>query len=180
MKLYFSLFLGFFILSLHVQAQTAAIDSLWTQRLTTDKKTSWVLGTWAASNFIISLPGMHSTDLQQRYYHRGNVYWNVVNLSLATFGYLQTRNEKPPENLTELFHRERKMQVIFGINALADVGYMASGLYLMNHRSGVVMKDAQFNGFGQTLLVQGAALLVFDAVLYAHKRKRAKQIKKLL
>jgi hypothetical protein len=158
----------------------SATDSLWRQRLLTDEKTALVLGTWSAANFMISLPSINSADMQQRYYHRGNMYWNVVNVSLATLGYFHTRNEKPPANLTELYHRERKMQVIFGVNALADVGYVASGVYLMNHRSGDAMKQAQLNGFGQTVIVQGAALLVFDAILYAHKRKRAKQIRKLL
>lgn len=180
MKYSYILFLILLMVFVNVQAQTAAVDSLWKQRLLTDEKTSWVLGTWSAANFMISLPAIHSSDLQQRYYHRGNVYWNVVNVSLAALGYIHTRKEKLPVNLTELYHRERKMQVIFGINAMADVGYMASGVFLMHQNSGDVIRQAQFKGFGQTLVVQGAALLAFDAILYAHKRKRARQIKKLL
>jgi hypothetical protein len=61
---------------------------------------------------------------------------------------------------------QKKTQKIFLINSALDLGYMASGLLLRQQSSINTSKQAQFQGYGNSLLLQGGFLLLFDLSAY--------------
>lgn len=57
------------------------------------------------------------------------------------------------------------------VNGALDMGYMAFGLYLSERAKNDMEYAARLNGFGQSIILQGAALAVFDAVMFAVQKK---------
>ena len=133
------------------------------------------LGSWATANFIVSGIGWATTTKgEAHYFHQMNVMWNVVNLGLAIPGYIKAKNETTSQNLTEARQLQRKTENIFLINTGLDVVYMGSGLLLRNMAEKNVDKQTQFNGYGNSLLMQGGFLFLFDLTAYAIHKCHAK------
>lgn len=134
------------------------------------------LGSWATANFIVSGIGWATTTSkgEAQYFHQMNVMWNVVNLGLAIPGYIKAKNTVQPNSLTETLRLQRKTENIFLINTGLDVVYMGSGLLLRNMAEKNVDKQAQFNGYGNSLLMQGGFLFLFDLTAYAIHKYHAK------
>jgi hypothetical protein len=53
------------------------------------------LGGWAAGNMAVGGVAAFNTTGSNRYFHQMNVYWNVVNLALAGFGYYGATRADP-------------------------------------------------------------------------------------
>ncbi|MCU0321088.1 MAG: hypothetical protein MUE72_01655, partial [Chitinophagaceae bacterium] len=62
-----------------------------------------------------------------------------------------------------------------------DVGYIATGIYLMNRSSSQNVLDNQYQmkGFGQSLVLQGGFLLLFDVYQYLLHRNNGKSLQQL-
>lgn len=133
------------------------------------------LGSWATANFIVSGIGWATTTKgEAHYFHQMNVMWNVVNLGLAIPGYIKAKNTVQPSSLTETLRLQRKTENIFLINTCLDVVYMGSGLLLRNMAEKNVDKQTQFNGYGNSLLMQGGFLFLFDLTAYSIHKYHAK------
>jgi hypothetical protein len=133
------------------------------------------LGSWAVSNFVASGIGWATVpEGEAHYFHQMNVLWNTVNLGLAIPGYLKAKNTAQPSTLTETMQLQRKTENIFLMNTGLDVVYMGSGLLLRTMAAKNVDKQAQFNGYGNSLLMQGGFLFLFDLTAYAIHKHHAK------
>lgn len=133
------------------------------------------LGSWATANFIVSGIGWATTTKgEAHYFHQMNVMWNVVNLGFAIPGYIKAKNTVQPSSLTETLRLQRKTENIFLINTCLDVVYMGSGLLLRNMAENNVDKQTQFNGYGNSLLMQGGFLFLFDLTAYSIHKYHAK------
>ena len=108
-----------------------------------------------------------------------NVMWNVVNLGLATAGYFGAKADLNQQlSLAKSITDQHKIEQILLLNAGLDVGYMAAGLYL-NER-GLRKSSDRLQGYGQSLILQGAFLLVFDGALYAIHKNNGNGFSKIL
>lgn len=125
------------------------------------------LGTWAVSNFTLSGYGWATASTsQEKYFHQMNVMWNTVNLALAVPGYIRSKNANLGLNEVQTLAEQRKTQKIFLVNSALDLGYMASGFVLKQQNSTNPNKEAQLQGYGNSLLLQGGFLLLFDLSAY--------------
>jgi hypothetical protein len=125
------------------------------------------LGTWAVSNFTLSGYGWATASTsQEKYFHQMNVMWNTVNLALAVPGYIRSKNANLGLNEVQTLAEQRKTQKIFLVNSALDLGYMASGFVLKEQNSTNPNKEAQLQGYGNSLLLQGGFLLLFDLSAY--------------
>ncbi|MEY4803882.1 MAG: hypothetical protein RL331_395 [Bacteroidota bacterium] len=125
------------------------------------------LGTWAASNFALSGYGWATAANEEvKYFHQMNVMWNTVNLGLALPGYFRAKNANLGLNEAQSWAAQQKTQKIFLVNSALDLGYMASGFVLKQQNSPDASKQAQFEGYGNSLLLQGGFLLLFDLSAY--------------
>ncbi len=125
----------------------------------------WMLNGWAAGNMVASTPPAFSPDPQLAAYHQMNIGWNLVNAGLASYSLLNQKPVKP-----------KKMAQIFWINAGLDVLYMTGGYML--RQKGLETQNPQWVGWGESIMIQGGFLLVFDGVMgwrmqVWHRRERS-------
>jgi len=111
------------------------------------------LNGWALANLTTgSMAALQAEDPQQIAFHQMNAGWNTVNLALATTGLLLDRPVEP-----------QKLARVFWINAALDVGYMAGGLAM--RQRGLRLEQPNLVGWGDSILLQGSFLFVFDGVM---------------
>ena len=147
-----------------------------THRHQTDKKLMLTLGSWAGLNIIGSGIGWAtSTNEQNKSFHQMNVMWNVVNLGLFIPGYLRAKNGKTKLSLFETLDEQRKTETVFLINAGLDLAYISSGLLLLNKITDDPVKQSQFSGFGNSIIIQGGFLLVLDWIAFSVHRVHSKK-----
>lgn len=125
-----------------------------------------VLGSWAVGNILIGTYGNFKSTGQTKYFHQFNGMWNVVNLGIAAFGYFNAAGSDPGSmSASQILNEYNSLQNFLLLNAGLDVAYMVTGLYL-KERSKNSPNAERLRGYGNSLLLQGGFLLVFDVALY--------------
>ncbi len=127
----------------------------------------YVLGGWALANMAAGAYGWVAFEGEKKYFSQMNLFWNVVNLSIAGFAlYSNYSTDVSLMSEGELLARHLKTEKLFLINSGLDVGYMGAGL-LMRHLSANSEKRGDLlKGYGNAVILQGGFLLVFDMVMY--------------
>lgn len=165
------------LLTVIADAQSGNVNadfrSLSQQRIHTDMTGMKVLGTWGAVNTIAGIAGaIAADDPQWKHFHQMNAVWGVVNLSIAGLGYMGARRELGKEySSSRALHRYESTKRLFLLNAGLDGLYIGTGAFLTQHARHSGDADL-YRGFGQSLLLQGAGLLIFDVSMFcAHHSK---------
>ncbi len=126
-----------------------------------------VLGGWSVIN-IASSPflALNATG-SDRYFYAMNGYWNTVNLVLSVSG-LNTLRKQDLNGISTVsaYSEHMKFQTVFLFNAALDIAYVSSGFFLIEKSKSVLNKSERLQGFGQSLILQGSFLLVFDGIMY--------------
>ena len=139
-------------------------------RLQRQQTAMTILGTWAVGNIAAGAALQGSRTGADRYFHRMNAYWNVVNLGLAGISlYTISRTDPGAFGLAESLAEHHKLQKILLFNAGLDVGYMLGGAYLIERaKRPDQVRPERLRGFGRSIVLQGAFLFLFDvgAALY--------------
>ena len=155
------------VLGISFFGKSQSLVSFNQERQQIDQQLMIGLGTWAASNFALSGYGWATAVNEEvKYFHQMNVMWNTVNLGLALPGYFRATNANLGLNEAQSWAAQQKTQKIFLVNSALDLGYMASGFVLKQQNSPDASKQAQFEGYGNSLLLQGGLLLLFDLSAY--------------
>ena len=140
-----------------------------------------VLGSWAVGNMAVSGLMMPRASGSQYYFHQMNVFWNIVNLGLAGFGYYNALQMDPAgvdvSNSVSEFYSLQKTLLF---NAGLDVAYIAGGLYLLERAKNTENKPERLRGFGRSVILQGAFLLAFDTALFFVLDSRSNELLPLL
>jgi hypothetical protein len=168
-----------------------AQQQLDSHRIGINKPAMLVLGAWAAGNMLLNGALMlGSGKLEDRTafsFQQMNVLWNVVNLGLAASGYWGSLTENPALNtLAQSVEKQSSIEALLLLNAGLDVAYMLGGAWMLERaRSTEALlasgsssspsssplssspESQRWRGFGQSLLLQGGFLFVFDVVVYA-------------
>jgi hypothetical protein len=175
-----ALFLSIILISLHSTSQS--LEQFNKERIQTDKRLMISLGSWAASNFIVSGIGWATVPTgEAHYFHQMNVMWNTVNIGLAIPGYLKAKKANAALSFSESIRMQHQTEKIFLINSGLDIGYMAGGLLLRSAAKTNSDKQDQFNGYSNSLLLQGGFLFVFDLVAYSiHSRHSKKSLEPIM
>ncbi len=150
-------------------AQESFSDSIFTfhqSRMNINETAMLVLGGWAVGNILMGTYGNFNSKGEAKYFHQFNAIWNVVNLGIAAFGYFNAVNSDPSTmtNL-EIIKDFNSLQNFLLLNAGLDVAYIATGFYLKERGKNSASYE-RLIGYGNSLLLQGGFLLVFDVVLY--------------
>jgi hypothetical protein len=104
-----------------VSAQTGT-SGIYSESLAITRSGLYVLGGWSVANIAAGAYGWAAKDGQTKYFGQMNLFWNVVNLSIAGIGLYGNYNADiarllPAEMISEMMKTEK----IFLINAGADV-----------------------------------------------------------
>jgi hypothetical protein len=146
-------------------------EEFYTKSLQNNKTGMYVLGSWALSNMAIGSFGWARSTGKMKYFHQMNFFWNTVNLGIAGFGLINAINtDILALTPSEMLKKHKTFENILLINTGLDIGYMGLGYYL-GHRSKSKEKNKHLlAGYGNSIMLQGAFLFVFDFVLYTVQR----------
>lgn len=161
-------------------AQNATLQSLNRQRNQANATGMWVLGSWAVGNLLVGAVGRANTTGTTKYFHEMNMLWNTVNLSLAGFGLYSALHADANLSLTASLQAQHKMEKIFLLNGALDLAYMAGGLYLHERGKTPGKNSLRWKGYGKSILLQGAFLLLFDGTMYGILHHKGKGLYKVM
>ncbi|WP_339878096.1 hypothetical protein [uncultured Algoriphagus sp.] len=147
-------------------------------RISYNEKGMLILGGWAVGNMIWGgiAAGQHTG--QSKAFHQMNLYWNSVNLVIAGFGYWQATKENPGSDFWATMSSQQSMEKILLFNAGLDIAYIAGGMYLKER--GLRIDKDKFVGFGKSIILQGAFLLTFDAIMYTFHHTHAQELPQIV
>jgi hypothetical protein len=108
---------------------------------------------------------------QRAYFHQMNFFWNTVNLSIAGFALYSNLNaEYALLSGEELLDMQGRTQRLYLINGALDVGYVATGFLLRYLSTNYPKNELRLRAYGNSVILQGSFLLVFDLVMYGLQR----------
>lgn len=127
----------------------------------------YVLGSWALANMAAGAYCWATSEGEKKYFSQMNLFWNVVNLSIAGFAlYGNYSTDVSLMSEGELLAKHLKTERLFLINSGLDVGYMGAGLLMRHLSSNSEKRGDLLKGYGNAVILQGGFLLVFDMVMY--------------
>jgi hypothetical protein len=154
-------------------------DSIVADRYNKNKSNMTVLAAWAGINIIQGSISATNATGSGPYFFRMNAYWNIVNLGIASVGLFQLRKEWTKKySFTQNQLAQQKLEKILLLNTGLDLAYITTG-FLLKER-GNSRNNLQNIGYGNSLLLQGAFLLIFDLVQYGNHRRNGKILEKQL
>jgi hypothetical protein len=163
------LFPLFFVFALPVAAQGLTdLEVINQTRLDYNLQGMLILGTWAVVNLVVGAAASFRMRGQSLAFHQMNAYWNVVNLGIAVFGFWQA-SQVAVLNFWEVLVAQQQIEKILLANSALDFGYIALGLCLIER--GRRLEKDKWLGFGKSIVLQGAFLLLFDAILYGFQQQ---------
>lgn len=137
-----------------------------------------VLTSWAGANIVGSGIGYALTKSEEeKNFHLMNASWGVINLGIALPGLLA--RTKPTTTIYDLQKRQTQTEKLFLANAILDVVYISGGFYMKEYANNQsdIKKQERFNGFGNSVIMQGAGLMAFDlAMTILNNRNRKKHL----
>lgn len=137
-----------------------------------------VLTSWASANIVGSGIGYALTKSEEeKNFHLMNASWGIVNLGIALPGLLA--KEKTSATMYDLQKSQTQAEKLFLANAILDVVYISGGFYMKEYANNQtdIKKQERFNGFGNSVIMQGAGLMVFDlAMTILNNRNRKKHL----
>jgi hypothetical protein len=130
-----------------------------------------LLGVWALLNLCVSGYNLPRTDRREaaHHFHLMNCAWAFINAVLAAVGILRTHPGRPPAGLgpSGALADMHFTGQVFLFNAILDVGYLMVALWLLNRAAAPsASRPERLAGYGRSVQLQGAFLLVFDVAMW--------------
>ncbi len=133
------------------------------------------LGAWGLVNVVQGSISTTNTVGPEHYFHQMSAYFNAVNVGIAAVGFLGIKKQLLKTNtLASEIQAQQKIQKILLINSALDVGYFGIGLLMRN--SGIKNQNAKIQGYGGSIMLQGAFLLAYDLLQFGAHRKNGKRL----
>jgi hypothetical protein len=171
------LLMCFFGASFQSFSQKETLVKFEKERVRYTKNSMAVLAGWSLVNIVGSGIATNTRNTEVRYFHQMNVMWGGINLAIAGLGYWSAGREKINNPvLADVLKHQNRLEKTYLINLGLDVVYVGSGL-LMNKTSDNQKNPAKFEGYGNSIMVQGGFLLLYDAIMYSIHHKHGKQLK---
>jgi len=135
--------------------------------ISTSNTGMFFLGGWAVANIATGAYGWSKYSGQTKYFHQMNLLWNTVNLSIAGIAlYNGLQPDVVPGTAEEIMAGHNHTMKLLLINSSLDIGYIGTGFLLRHLSSGSEKRADLLKGYGNSLVLQGGFLLVFDLCLY--------------
>ena len=163
------------LLSLNGAAQQTVLNDFNAKREHINKTAFIVLGAFSAANIIYGTIASTQTSGTTKYFHQMNAIWNGVTLGILAIGRFTA---KPHGDLSfgESLKKQQGIEKIYLFNAGLDLAYIGTGAYLYEKSKTTIKKPERLKGYGQSLLLQGGALLLYDVIMYSIHNKHGRQL----
>jgi len=133
----------------------------------------YVLGSWAVVNMVSGIYGWTRFEGDKKYFSQMNLFWNTVNLSIAGFALYNNYNTGlSTMEAGDMIQKHMNLEKILLINSGLDLGYIGSGFLLKHYSTKNEKRKDLLAGYGNSLIIQGGFLLVFDTVMYGILRSQ--------
>ena len=162
------------------QGQTAAprTDSLvlvHSQQLQAAERAHlWRVAAWGGANALGGLAlvwaSSRSSTSTRWCFGAMSAGWGVVNVGIAAGGLLAS--SPPPTELGALVSAERQFHDVLLVNLGLNVAYSAVGATMLGVSYYGIDNIGRWRGFGASLVLQGAGLLVLDGIAFFASRSR--------
>lgn len=163
--------------SLSAFSQKVNLANFEKERVRYSKNAMITLAGWSVANIVGSGIATDTRNKEMRYFHQMNVMWGGINLAIAGLGYWGANREKIDNPvMADVLKHQNRLEKTYLINLGLDVVYVGSGL-LMNKTSDNQKNPEKFKGYGNSIMVQGGFLLLYDAIMYSIHRKHGKLLK---
>ncbi len=166
----YALILLLYALVMTVYAQDPYQD-FYAASTVTNNTGMYILGGWAIANLAAGAAGWSGTSGSTMYFHQMNFFWNTINLGIAGLALLG--NHTTDISLLssgELLSKHTRTENLYLINTGLDVVYMGTGLLLKQLSTRNVKRPDMLKGYGNSVLLQGAFLFLFDGIMYLVQR----------
>lgn len=151
-------------------AQQNELSDFNKQRRQINKTAFKILGGFSAANIIYGTIASSQTSGSTKYFHEMNAIWNGVTLGILAIGHF-TEKKEGDLSFIESLKKQHGVEKTFLFNAGLDIAYIAGGAYLYEKSKSTIKKPERLKGYGQSLMMQGGALLLFDGIMYViHNR----------
>lgn len=158
---------GFFLLVADLEAQdTLFIKKMGHQQHRLNKQGMVVLTSWASVNILSGSAVFISNSYEEKCFYAMNSGWGLVNLAIAIPSLLA--KPKSYSDINKLSENLRKTEKVFLLNAGLDVLYVTAGIAAIEYSKTQesLKQEEMFSGFGKSVVIQGASLLVFDGIMF--------------
>ena len=175
MKNFLFLSLLFLSFSTTIFSQNLTLSNFNQERLDLNRKGLTVLGSWAGANLITNGILLANASGSDKYFYQMNVYWNVVNGALAGLGVLQAKKTQADLSPFQTLEEQSNTEKTFLVNTGLDVAYVMTGVYLLEKSKNSTDSQEKLKGYGQSVILQGGFLLLFDGIMYGVHRSHLKK-----
>ena len=114
-----------------------------------------------------------------QYFFQMNTIWGAVDFGTALLGYASVQKyRKKTLTAAETLEQQKRLEKIFLINGGLDIVYIGAGTYLKlvgDSRHSPIMK-----GYGESILMQGGFLLLFDGLMYHAEKRNGTRLRNFL
>lgn len=152
-------------------ADSARIKASVTDRLRAERNHLWRVAAWGSTNIAGGLALRFASDqTDTRAFGFQSAAWGAVNVGIAAAGLLNARDR--PTTWQNALSAERQYHDILLANLGLNVGYASVGTAMVVASAYDVDDAAAWRGHGSALILQGAGLLVLDAIAWVGSRGR--------
>lgn len=170
--LFLSLFL---LLSTKNFSQNLMLSNFNQERNNLNRKGMTVLSSWAGANLITNGILLSNSSGSDKYFYQMNVYWNVVNGALAGLGILGAKKTSGNLSAFQTLEEQSSTEKTFLVNTGLDAAYVMTGVYLLEKSKNSTDNQDMLKGYGQSVILQGGFLLLFDGIMYGVHRSHLKK-----
>ncbi len=160
--------------SFHLFGQQTTLTAYNIQRQKISNTGLKILSSYAAANVIYGSIAASQSNGSNKYFHQMNAIWNGVTLGITGIGALIQKKEGIL-SFAQTLKKQSGVEKLFLFNAGLDVAYIAGGAYIKERSKNSTKNPEKLKGYGQSIMLQGGVLLLFDAIMYSiHARHSSK------
>lgn len=163
------------LLSTKIFSQNLTFQSFNQERLDLNHKGMTILGSWAGANLISNGILLSNASGSDKAFYKMNIYWNVVNGALAGLSLLQKSKNQSNMSPFRTLEEQSSTEKILLFNTGLDAAYVMGGLYLLEKSKNATSDQDLLKGYGQSVILQGGFLLLFDGIMYGVHRSHLKK-----
>ena len=114
-----------------------------------------------------------------KYFGQMNTIWGSVDFVTALMGYAGTQKDiRKKLSAAETLKAQERIEKIFLVNGCLDVAYIGTGLYFK--LAGDSRNSPLMRGYGESILMQGGFLLLFDGLMYKAEKGNGNKLRTFL
>jgi hypothetical protein len=149
------------------------------ERQDLSKKGLKIISGYSIANIIYGSIASPNSTGSNKYFHKMNVIWNGVTLGIVGISTIFSKKEKI---LTygESLKKQNEIEKVFLFNAGLDLAYIAGGAYLKERSKTSTKNASRLRGYGESVMLQGGVLLLFDGIMYSIHNNHGKRLNALV